>query len=103
VCVSGCGSQTVEVFGAPQVHDGGFFAVVAVNWDDEEAHPLTIDFAEIGAADDSMTECVVIDLWTGNHIGTYRGKYMEAVPIKSHDNVSLKIKCKNKKSTTAEL
>ena len=64
---------------------------------------MTIDFTEIGAADDSMTECAVIDLWTGNHIGTYHGKYMEPVPIKSHDNVSLKIKCNNKKSTTVEL
>ncbi len=103
VCVSGCGSQVIEVFGAPQAHDDGFFAVVAVNWDDEEAHPLSIDFVEIGAADDQFTECQVIDLWTGNHIGNYRGMYMEAVPIKSHDNISLKIKCNNKKAAAAEL
>lgn len=93
----------MEVFGAPQAHDGGFFAAVAVNWDDEEAHPLTIDFKEIGAAEDELTECQVIDLWTGNHIGTYRGNYMEPVPIKSHDNVSLKIKCNNQKASTVEL
>ena len=57
VCVLGCGSQAIEIFGAPQVHDDGFFAVVAVNWDDEEAHPLSLDFFEIGAADDQLTEC----------------------------------------------
>jgi len=51
---------------------------------------------EIGAADDALTECSVVDLWTGNHIGNYRGKYMEAIPVKSHDNISLKIKCDNK-------
>jgi hypothetical protein len=66
--------------------------------DDEEAHPLSLDFFEIGAADDQLTECQVIDLWTGNHIGTYRGTYLETVPIKPHDNVSLKIQCKNKKN-----
>ena len=52
---------------------------------------MSLDFVEIGAADDQFTECQVIDLWTGNNIGTYRGIYMETVPIKSHDNISLKI------------
>lgn len=50
VCVQGCGSNQIEVFGAPQAHEGGFYALVAVNWDDYDSHPLSIDFVKLGAA-----------------------------------------------------
>ena len=72
VCVQGCGSQEVEVFGAPQAHDGGYFGIVAVNWHDEQAKPLTLDFVEIGATGSTNSSCELTDLWTGNVIGTFQ-------------------------------
>ena len=41
----------MEVFGGPQADQGGYFAVVAVNWNDNEAKSLVLDLVEIGAAD----------------------------------------------------
>ena len=48
MCVQGCGSKDIEVFGARQ---SGYYAIVAVNWNDEDAHSLTMDFVKIGAAE----------------------------------------------------
>jgi hypothetical protein len=100
--VQGCGARDIEVFGALQHHDEGFFAVVAVNWNDDEPHVLSMDFVEIGAAESAESECSVIDLWSNTHIGTYKGRYMDPVAIQPHDNRSLKIKCSPPKQT-AEL
>ena len=67
--------------------------MVAVNWDDYDSHPLSIDFVKLGAAQSENQLCEVYDLWTGGHIGDYRGKYFVPELIAPHDNVSLKIKC----------
>jgi Alpha galactosidase C-terminal beta sandwich domain len=79
------------VFGAPQT---GYYAIVAVNWNDDDAHSLTIDFVKIGAALSSDQECSVYDLWSGNFLGNFTGIYFEGRPIEPHDNVALKIVCK---------
>jgi len=54
---------------------------------------LVIDLIKIGAAKEDGILCEVYDLWTGQHIGNYHGKYMEPNSIMPHDNVALKIKC----------
>lgn len=75
------------------VHDGGFFGIVAVNWSDDDVHPIAIDFVKIGASIDPSETCEVYDLWAGgSHIGNYEGKFL-VTGINPHDNVSLKIVC----------
>jgi alpha-galactosidase len=72
VCVQNCGiADGIEVFGAPQVSDGGYFGIVGVNWSDLHAHPIAIDFVGIGATTDPTATCQVHDLWTGGHVGNY--------------------------------
>lgn len=67
--------------------------MTAVNWDDYDSHMLTLDFVKIGATTVENAECEVYDLWTGSHIGNYKGSYFVPEGIAPHDNVSLKIKC----------
>lgn len=67
--------------------------MIAVNWDDFDAHSLILDLVKIGASPSEDTECEVYDAWTGSHIGNYKGKYYVVNPVEPHDNVALKIKC----------
>ncbi len=75
------------------VHDEGYFGVVAVNWSDDDIHPIAIDFVAVGASTDPSETCEVYDLWAnGKLIGNYEGKFL-VIGIKPHDNAALKIVC----------
>ncbi|TNV78235.1 hypothetical protein FGO68_gene567 [Halteria grandinella] len=103
VCVHNChslkDSEDVQVFGGWNKDNGGYYGLVAVNWNDLESKPISIDFKSLGLTKSSEEYCSVYDLWNkGVHIGNYQGKYL--IPnIDPHDNVALKIKCKRKASS----
>jgi hypothetical protein len=48
------------VIGAQQK---GYFASMVINWNDDVAQALTLDFALMGAAQNFNQVCQVYDLW----------------------------------------
>ena len=90
-CVQNCFGD-VRVYGAQQIDDGGYWAVVAVNWNDHNSLSVGIDFIILGATNSPVKKCSVYDLWDGSFLGTFQG--LITVPqIAPHDNRALRIKC----------
>jgi hypothetical protein len=52
----------IHVIGAQQT---GYYAAIVVNWNDNYAQALTLDFALMGAANSFNQACQVWDLWNG--------------------------------------
>lgn len=65
---------------------------MVVNWNDNYAQALTIDFALMGAANSFNQPCEVVDLWNNQNLGSFVG-FLDTPLINPHDNVAYMIKC----------
>ena len=90
-CVSNCASD-IQIWGAKQGDDNGYFAALVINWNDVLTQSAVIDFVLIGATNSAKKSCSVYDIWTGSYIGAFQGVFF-ANNIKPHDNAAFKIKC----------
>ncbi len=70
----------------------GYYAAIVVNWNDNVAQALTLDFALAGAANSFNQACQVWDMWNGQALGTFVG-FMDTPLINPHDNQAYMIKC----------
>jgi hypothetical protein len=103
-CLLNCGSeQDTQLYGAPQqIQFGlpiGYFAALAINWNDNYRNGLTVDFRLINnivcidCVSNSDVQCEVYNLWTDFHIGTFKNLF--AVPsMEPHGSEAYKLKCK---------
>ena len=87
-CVLNCASD-IHVIGAQQ---SGYYAATVVNWNDNVAQALTLDFALMGAANSFNQACQVWDMWNGQMLGSFVG-FVDTPMIKPHDNFAHIIKC----------
>ena len=79
----------IHVIGAQQ---NGYYAAMVMNWNDNLAQALTLDFALMGAASSFNQLCQVWDLWNGQALGSFKG-FLDTPMINPHDNVAYMIKC----------
>lgn len=63
-----------------------------MNWNDNQAQAITLDFVLMGAATTINQECAVTDLWSGSLLGKFKG-FLNSPLINPHDNVAYKIVC----------
>jgi len=90
-CVQGCESD-VEVYQSLQSGDGSYHALAIVNWHDTETKGFTVDLMESGVAATKEDNCVLTDLWTGKHLGTFQGKYT-FMNIPPHGHQIVRVSC----------
>ena len=65
---------------------------MVINWNDDVAQALTLDFALMGAAQNFNQVCQVYDLWNNQFVGAFKG-FLDTPLIQPHDNVAYMIKC----------
>ncbi|CDW79993.1 melibiase family protein [Stylonychia lemnae] len=94
-CVQGCNGN-IEVYQAYHNDLGGYYGLLVVNWSDWFSQSIEIDFLVAGVTNKANDTCKLVDLWTGQVIGTFTSKYY-ASGIAIHDHLALKVTC----STTA--
>lgn len=87
-CVLNCASD-IHVIGAQQ---SSYYAAMVMNWNDDVAQAITLDFALMGASSSVNTPCLVSDLWTGQTLGTFVG-FFSSQMVGPHDNTAYKIVC----------
>jgi len=84
------------VYQAYQADEGGYHALVAVNWNNEETQTVEIDLINAGVTDSADYVCNFMNLWTGENVGSsISGKYT-AENIVPHGHVALKVTCSPK-------
>lgn len=91
VCVMNCNGD-LQVYQSYQLGNGTYWAVLVVNWNDDQTSSVLLDFVLLGIAKASYYKCKITDLWTDTQVGTYTVNYL-VKDVQPHDNVALKIQC----------
>lgn len=84
--------KSLQVWQTLNLDGGVYYGILVMNWDDEVAQSILLDFVVLGIAADAFFNCQITDLWTGSVIGNFRRTYFVS-DVQPHDNVALKIKC----------
>jgi hypothetical protein len=88
-CMVNCLAD-VNGYVSKQADNGGYLALLAVNWNDKLSRSLLIDFTLLGIS--SYTQCVITDLMNNEVIGTFKGSYYIS-QLNPHQSIALKMKC----------
>ncbi len=92
-CMMNCQVQNgVEVFKVKAVDQGGYTAVLAINWNQQNEASINLDFLLLGLSQYRNTHCTVTDMWTvgADPIVVTTG-YYTITKIAPNGNAALKI------------
>ena len=79
------------------VDQGGYTAVLAINWHQQNEASINLDFLLLGLSQYRNTRCTVTDMWTvgADPVVVINGYYI-VTKIAPNGNAALKIQCASK-------
>ena len=94
-CVMNCQMQnSVEVFKVQAVDQGGYTAVLAINWDTQNEATINLDLVLMGVTTYRNQACNVTNMWIiGSLPEVANNSYYTVTKIAPNGNAALKITC----------
>ncbi len=83
----------VEVFKVKAVDNGGYFGVLAVNWDSMNEASILLDLTLIGVSPAQYYSCNVTSMWFPSVSTVVTNGLYQVTKIPPHGNAALKINC----------
>lgn len=84
----------VEVFKVKAADQGGYFGLLAVNWNPQNEATINVDLVLIGVSPSPSYNCTVTNMWFPSiQITNVNGVY-QITKIPPHGNAALKVACK---------